>query len=198
VTVYFAATSDRVKIGFTRDDVSGRLMALRTATADHVRLLHTVVGATRSAERALHYAFAFARVRNGSGGREWFRRGAVEPHVRRGRDVRQILESLLAAQHPAPEHARITRLALLDLDATLMPPRRKRTRVAVQLDNDVIGEIDRRLERAFPGRLSPGERATQRAYWVRVLIRAGIEASEHAIGSAIETELARERERRGR
>ncbi len=191
MTVYFAAADDRVKIGFTRSDMGERMAGLRQYAAG-VRLLHSIPGAPRSVERALHEAFSFARA--GGPGREWFRRSAVEPHLRDGADAEVILRSLLSTLDPSASVAKNVRALIHSMDGVSVETRRPRKVVGVRLDADLIDEIEHRLDEM--GAMSPGERFAKRSHLLRVLLVAGLACSPEQYRAAAAAMSERERQRR--
>jgi len=64
--VYFARSSDYVKIGFTRGSVQSRVRAIHYASPSNVELLGSIPG-SNWLERALHFQFRHLRVKG-----EWF------------------------------------------------------------------------------------------------------------------------------
>lgn len=172
MTVYFIASSDRVKIGYTDRDPRLRLAGLRTGSPEHLRLLHAIDGADRRSERALHTAFGFAKSGRGAAGREWFDRAAVEPHLAPGRDARAIIQSLDAAR---VESVLACAAALRVLESDREPTREcPSAKMSLMLDDAVVEEIDSFIEHAV-GSVGDRHLARLRGEMLRRLIALGLE-----------------------
>lgn len=175
MTVYFAATTTRVKIGYTERHVRDRIADLVIGSSEPLRVIHTIDGADRRSELALQRAFAFARCR---GRREWFDRAPVEAHIKGARDARAIIESLMGgSDEPAADRRDAALAALAILDG---PAKRSRARagrmLSVTVDEDTFAAIEALLDDAMPGLPTAKLRNDHRAHVVRRLIALGLKA----------------------